>query len=66
MGKLEFIEPKSEEYAAFMKYRKIGPNAFSKMPYPMPMMRVVPVSADYFDSTLGKPGYFMRQHFDFS
>jgi len=65
MGTLEFIEPDSEAYTAFMKYRKIDPNAFSKMPYPMPMMRIVPVSADYFDSALGKKGYFMRQHYDF-
>ena len=65
MGTLEFIEPESSEYQEFLDYRHIGPTAFSKMPYPMPMMRVVPSSADFFDSSLGKQGYFMRQHYDF-
>lgn len=65
MGTLEFIEPESSEYQEFLDYKHIGPTAFSKMPYPMPMMRVVPSSADFFDSSLGKQGYFMRQHYDF-
>jgi len=65
MGKVEFIGPDSKEYREFLEYRHIGSDAFSQMPYPMPMMRAVPITADYFDSTMRQKGFFVRQHYDF-
>ena len=65
MGKAEIIAPESETYAAFLNYRHINPAVFKNMPYPMPMLRIVPVSADYLDFSLAAKGYSRRQHYEF-
>ena len=65
MCNVEFVDPESADYDAFLAYRGIPKQALARMPYPMPMLRVVPVSADFLDSGLKAKGFASRQHYDF-
>lgn len=64
-GTAQIIEPDNPAYAAYFKRRKLSPNAFSsRVPYPIPLIKVEVKAFDYFDWALAKEKYHMRQHLD--
>lgn len=65
MGTCEIVEPFSDEYNDFLAVKNIPVEAIKKMPEPMPMLKIVPSSYDYLDSSLKEKGFSVRQHLDF-
>ena len=63
-GVASMVEPFSEEYLRIMECKKIPVEAMKKLPQPMNLLKVVPVSFDYLDSDLKKEGFGSRQHFE--
>jgi hypothetical protein len=61
-GTAEMVEPFSAEYLKIMEYKKIPMEAMKKLPQPMKLIKVTPVSFDYLDSDLKKEGFGSRQH----
>ena len=62
IGKASIVEPFSEEYINVMEFRKIPVEAMKKLPQPMNLIKVRPVSYDYLDSSLKDEGFASRQH----
>ncbi len=60
-GKVEIVEPFSEEYEKVATYKKIPIEALKRLPSPMNLLKVVPSEMDYLDSSLKKRGYSPRQ-----
>ena len=47
-----------------MEYKKIPVEAMKKLPMPMNLIKIMPVSYDLLDSDLKKDGFGNRQHLD--
>lgn len=62
MGTAELVEPFSEEYNAHAEFKKIPLTALQKLPSPMNLIKVKPISADFLNSDFKKDGYDSRQH----
>ena len=63
-GKAEMVEPFSDEYIKLLAHKKISEEWMRKMPKPLILIKVVPVSYDYLDSDLKKDGFENRQHLE--
>ena len=61
-GVAEMVEPFSGEYVKIMEYKKIPLEVMKKLPQPMNLIKVKPLSFDYLDSDLKKEGFGSRQH----
>jgi hypothetical protein len=61
-GKASMVEPFSDEYLELMDHKKIPMAAMKKLPQPMNLIKVEPISFDYLDSELKKDGFGSRQH----
>ena len=61
-GTAEMVEPFCEEYLRIMEHKKIPMEVMKKLPQPMNLIKVTPVSFDYLDSDLKKEGFGSRQH----
>ena len=64
VGTASMVEPFSEEYLKVMEFRKIPAEAMKKLPQPMNLIKVKPISYDYLDSSLKDGGFNVRQHFE--
>ena len=63
-GVASLIEPFSEEYIKLLDYKKIPVEGMKKLPKPMNLIKVVPVSYDLLDSELKQEGVDSRQHLE--
>ena len=64
MGSAEIVEPFNDEYIKLLQHRRIPEEEFRKLPEPMNLIKVVPESYDFLDSTLKDEGFGSRQHLE--
>ena len=64
MGSAEMVEPFSDEYTRLFKHRRIPEETMRKLPEPMKLIKIVPESYDFLDSTLKDEGFGSRQHLE--
>ena len=63
-GYVDVIEPWTEEYMKLLDYKHIPAEQLKKLPSPMNLIRITPVSYDFLLSELKEKGYDSRQHLD--
>lgn len=61
MGKAEFIDIDTDEYAEICKVRNISVDTIKKLPYPMYLIKVIPTEVIMLDSDFKNQGYDIRQ-----
>lgn len=64
-GRAELIEPWSEEYRAFLAYKKIPEQALRGLDHPMYLIRVTPLEMELLNSDYQKKGFSTRQQLRF-
>jgi len=61
-GSAELIEPWSEEYLAFLAWKKLPEQALRGLDHPMYLIRLAPEELDFLSSGLKQQGWDARQH----
>ena len=64
MGKVEIVEPFSDEYLKLCRHGRMSEEVMRKLPKPMNLIKIVPESYDLLDSTLKDEGFASRQHIE--
>lgn len=65
-GKVEIVEPFSEEYNRILQYKKIPVEGLKKLNHTMYLIKVTPVRMDFLSSEFKKQGYDSRQFIEWS